>query len=136
MRSIRTRRALAAGAVATVFAIGAGPAGADIQWGTSLTIKLRATAGGGEVFYGKVGSQLPACRRGRVVKLLFDDAATPNFRWEAVGRDRSSRRGNWKVDLPGTEVPPGNYWAKTKGKDVSGGDRCLPGKAAGYITVN
>ncbi len=135
MRSIRMGNALATGAVATAFAVAAGSAGADITWGTSLKLKHRAPAGGDEVFYGKVGSQLPDCRRGRDVRLLFDDPARPNFRWKEIGQDRSSRRGKWKVKLPGTEVPPGNYWAKIKGgKDVPDG-RCLPAKAPGYITL-
>jgi hypothetical protein len=81
---------------------------------TRITIKHHSP------FHGKVRSSNPVCKDGRRVILY---RKSPK---RIVGKDRTGRKGNWKVS--GTRAAAGRFFAKVKGTTV-GSVTCTPAKS-------
>jgi hypothetical protein len=74
--------------------------------------KVTITQGDNTNFHGKVKSKKKACRKGRIVKLQRHTTYQTTFR--TIGRDKSNRRGKWKVHT--TPISQASYRAKVKKK--------------------
>jgi virginiamycin B lyase len=66
--------------------------------------------------HGRVKSSLRACERRRVVKLFFQ---RPHRHDKLVGRDRTNRRGRWKVE----PMLYGTYYAKVTRRELRAGGK-------------
>jgi len=90
---------------------------------SEVTIKFKE---GPTLFKGKVTSDLPECREGRLVT-VFKVRKGPD---KTVGSDLTNARGKWKVDVNHAN---GRYYAKVKrsqlGGYYGGGDTCAKARS-------
>jgi len=65
------------------------------------------------LYHGKVNSPEPKCRRGRNV-ILFERRPGKDRK---LGRDRTSKRGKWKVQVPAGQLQPNDrFYARARRK--------------------
>jgi hypothetical protein len=129
MRTHGWRAALAV----LAFAALAGVADAREGVKTSVTIKEAEAPSGQEYLGGKVKSPKAKCRRNRNV-VLYWDAPGPPAGFQNVADDASNRRGAWRINAPGVEIPPGEYYVKVTPIERRG-DTCKRAKSE-TITVS
>ena len=79
-----------------------------IAGNTEVTIKSHDSQG---FLDGKVRSSKAGCKSGRLVKLFWDEPGPPR-EFQKVADDESNGDGEWRINAPGPEVPPGRYYAK------------------------
>ncbi|MGE5236540.1 MAG: hypothetical protein ACM3O7_09340 [Acidobacteriota bacterium] len=94
-----------AAATALIAASSGGAALAAKTYDTTISISYSRGSG---AFAGDVGSKHHACVTGRKVTVYRQQSGKDS----AVGSDRSSANGSWKVNPPG-KVAAGDYYAKT-----------------------
>ncbi len=104
--------AIVASSVA-LFAGFAAPSLAQAQTApTTVTINF-VDRPGPDVFRGRVGSPVPACRENRAVR-LFKAVAGPDI---FIDSDRSEDFGSWSIDVEG-DPAPGNYYVRVPARTV------------------
>jgi len=109
-------------AVVVALALVAGSASARERIGSTVTIGTGESPSGQEFVKGKVRSPKAKCERRRKVVLYWDAPPEPGG-YEPVATDRTNSGGDWRINAPMVEIPPGGYYAKVL-PARRGGDRC------------
>jgi hypothetical protein len=102
-----------------------GAAYAATRYDTTLSIKYSRQAG---AFSGAVGSKQHACVSHRKVTVYRKQGGSD----PAVGSDRSSANGTWRVN-PAGKVAAGDYYAKTPSANLGAKGIC---RAARSVTTH
>jgi hypothetical protein len=87
------------------------------RFNTNVTINFDPSPYG-DSFFGKVKSGKKACKKNRTVK-VFRKRPGPDDQFD--GRDKSNRRGRWRIT--DGNAAPGNYYAKAKKKVLKNNNR-------------
>jgi hypothetical protein len=126
------RGGFAAVVLVLVLAIPVASAGARERIRSTVNIGTGETPSGQQFLKGKVKSAKAKCERNRNVVLYWDEPGPPPT-FVAVADDATNANGRWRIDAPGTEIPPGRYFVKVTPIERRG-DVCRRAKS-GRITV-